>query len=280
MDVRLIDDVSDFATAAESFLQREPFSANVIAVQVDGILRLGRPRAPGSVWALAEEDGELVGIAMQTPPFALFLPRLEGAAAEAIAEALAEAHVDLPGVSGEAAAVERFAGAWGRLGGKSSITRRAMRLYVLGDLRLPEAVPGTARRADDEDLGLVQSWFRAFQDEVPPSTPAIDLDGVARRRVSQGEVWLWQHDGQTASLAGVSAPALGVARVGPVYTSPASRRRGYGAAVTAAASHAAINAGATNVVLYTDLANPTSNSIYQAIGYVPDHDAEERDFVS
>jgi len=280
MDVRLIDDVSDFATAAASFLQREPFSANVIAVHVDGIVRLGRPQLPGSVWAIAEENGELVGIAMQTPPFALFLPHLEDAATESIAEALAEAHFDLPGVSGEASAVKRFAVTWERLVGKSSIKRRAMRLYVLGDLRLPEAVPGAARRADNGDLELVQSWFRAFQDEVPPTAPAIDLAGVAQRRVSQGEVWLWQHDGQTVSLSGVSAPAAGVARVGPVYTPPASRRSGYGAAVTAAASQAAVNAGATNVVLYTDLANPTSNSIYQAIGYVPNHDAEERDFVS
>jgi predicted GNAT family acetyltransferase len=63
-----------------------------------------------------------------------------------------------------------------------------------------------------------------------------------------------------------------------VYTPSASRRRGYGAAVTAAASVAALAAGAEQVALYTDLANPTSNSVYQAIGYRPDHDAEERSF--
>jgi predicted GNAT family acetyltransferase len=73
------------------------------------------------------------------------------------------------------------------------------------------------------------------------------------------------------SLAAVSPPAVGVARVGPAYTPAHWRRHGYGAAATAATS-------ADHVVLYTDLANPTSNSIYQAIGYRSDHDAEERIF--
>lgn len=89
---------------------------------------------------------------------------------------------------------------------------------------------------------------------------------------------LWRDEDTVVSLAGVSAPAAGVARVGPVYTPPAYRRRGYGAAVTAKATAAALSAGAHYVVLYTDLANPTSNSIYQRIGYKPDHDAEERAF--
>jgi predicted GNAT family acetyltransferase len=71
----------------------------------------------------------------------------------------------------------------------------------------------------------------------------------------------------------MSQPAAGVARVGPVYTPPARRGHGYGSAVTALASQSGIDAAATHVVLYTDLSNPTSNSIYQAIGFVPDHDS-------
>jgi predicted GNAT family acetyltransferase len=79
-------------------------------------------------------------------------------------------------------------------------------------------------------------------------------------------------------VAGFSNAVGGVSRVGPVYTPPGRRRKGYGAAVTAEATAAAINAGARHVVLYTDLANPTSNAIYQTIGYRADHDAQERTF--
>ena len=64
-----------------------------------------------------------------------------------------------------------------------------------------------------------------------------------------------------------------------MYTPPALRRRGYGAAVTAHATASALADGAAHVVLYTDLANPSSNSIYQQIGFAPDHDAEERAFL-
>lgn len=92
-------------------------------------------------------------------------------------------------------------------------------------------------------------------------------------------MYLWTDGEGSVAMAAHSAPAGGVARVGPVYTPPSLRRRGFGAAVSAAASAAAVAAGAVHVVLYTDLSNPTSNAIYQAIGYRPDHDAEERAFL-
>jgi len=80
---------------------------------------------------------------------------------------------------------------------------------------------------------------------------------------------VWEDEGRPVAMAGFSSPVAGMARVGPVYTPVGSRRRGYGSAVTHAASMAARAAGATEVVLFTDLANPTSNAIYQALGYRP-----------
>jgi predicted GNAT family acetyltransferase len=71
------------------------------------------------------------------------------------------------------------------------------------------------------------------------------------------------------SLAGRSRPAAGQARVGPVYTPPDLRGRGFGAAATAAVTQAALDDGAEGVVLFTNLANPTSNGLYQRLGYRP-----------
>ena len=102
--------------------------------------------------------------------------------------------------------------------------------------------------------------------------------GCATYRI--GRNYLWTDDHAPVAMAAHSAPAAGVARVGPVYTPAPMRRHGFGAAVTAATTEAALSAGAAHVVLYTDLSNPTSNGIYQAIGYRPDHDAEERAFLS
>ena len=154
-----------------------------------------------------------------------------------------------------------------------------MRMYRLGDLVWPQGVAGGAVAAvAPRDIGLVAGWLAAFHAEAQPHAPVWDWRALAERRVGAGQVHLWLDEDVFVSLAAVSAPAAGVARVGPVYTPPAYRRRGYGAAVTAKATAAGLSAGAERVVLYTDLANATSNSIYQSIGYVPDHDAEERAF--
>ena len=64
--------------------------------------------------------------------------------------------------------------------------------------------------------------------------------------------------------------------MGPVYTPMEYRRHGYATAVASAVTETALRSGAEHVMLDTDLANPTANSIYQAIGYVADHDAEDR----
>ena len=122
------------------------------------------------------------------------------------------------------------------------------------------------------------AWLEAFHDEAQPHAPVADWRRLVEQRVRAGQFRLWEDERQAVSVAGFSSVVAGVSRVGPVYTPPVHRRRGYGAAVTAQSTAAALKAGAKHVVLYTDLSNPTSNAIYQAIGYQADHDAEERTF--
>ncbi len=279
MDVRVLNDVSVFAEVADTFLRQEKFSANVIATNVDAIRRGVRPAPVGAAWMVVEDSGDVRGIAMHTPPFPLFLPRLDAQVVNSLAHALADACRPLPGVNGERVSVTRFADAWLDRTGQPSQRLTSMRMYVLGELHPRAGVPGEARPARNADAGLVAHWVSAFHQEAAPSRPSDDWPTWARRRIAQGDVWMWIDGGEPVSMAAKSAAAAAVSRVGPVYTPPDRRRRGYGAAVTAATSRAAIDGGAEHVVLYTDLANPISNSIYQAIGYVPDHDAEERDFL-
>ena len=171
--------------------------------------------------------------------------------------------------------------AWEARGGASPAVRRRTRMYVLGTLHPPEGVPGHGRLAEEGDLDLLVQWFLAFFVDTANETHSPDIAELVRRRLADRQLWLWQDDDdEPASLAGVSPPAVGVARVGPVYTPPVRRGHGYGSAVTALATAASVDRGDANVVLYTDLSNPTSNAIYQAIGYAPDHDAEEREFVA
>jgi predicted GNAT family acetyltransferase len=278
MDVRCFDDVSLFAAEAASSLEADPFSSSVIAVQVDGVVRGIRPRGPKDAFWTVRQGARVVGVAMHTPPFNLFVSRMPAEAAEALADVLAGVRRSLPGVGGEKQTVAAFAHAWQERTGHSSSVTVSMRMYRLGELRAPRGVPGQPRPANDDDVELVGSWLRDFHDEAEPHAPGVDGQKLARQRIGAGQLQLWEDDAEVVAMAAFSNAVAGVSRVGPVYTAPRGRGRGYGSAVTAEATSAAKRGGAAEVVLYTNLSNPTSNAIYQAIGYVADHDAEQRIF--
>ncbi len=275
MDVQVLKDARHFAELAASWLATEPFSANVIGVHLGGILGGDRIAGEDDIWIAVIDDGRVVGTAMHTPPHSLFLPRLPAGVAAALAVELSRAGRRVPGVNGEKEAVAEFVDAWAERTGAVSSLRRAMRMYRLEELRPPADTPGAARVAGGADRDLLRAWLEQFQSEAAPGEP-LDVEVLMERRLGARELWLWCAGVAPVALAAHSAPAAGVARVGPVYTPPAHRRHGYGSAVTARATDAALAAGAAHVVLYTDLANPTSNAIYQRLGYVADHDAEER----
>jgi predicted GNAT family acetyltransferase len=268
-----------FLTQAEPLLQSDPFSTNVISTVTTRIASGAVPNSNENLWYVIEEEpGQAIGVAMHTPPYKVFLSRMPHNAVIALAHEIADGGTDLPGVNGASESTGAFAEAWEAFTGHSSRVDRATRMYRLADLVYPEAVVGEAHRAETTDVKKVAEWFAEFHDDAQADAPVDDWTAMARRRIDAGEVHLWRTEGVPVSLAAVSGAPTGVARIGPVYTPPSSRRNGYGSGVTAAATAAALVLGARHVVLYADLANPTSNSIYQAIGYRPDHDAEERSF--
>jgi RimJ/RimL family protein N-acetyltransferase len=270
-----------FLTQAEPLLKSDPFSTSVITTVTTRIASGSVPNSDENLWHTVEvEHGQVIGVAMHTPPYNMFLSRMPRDAVIALAHEMADRGMELPGVNGASESTAAFAEAWEAITGRSSRVDRAMRMYRLGDLVWPESVRGEAFRAGSAESSMVAEWFAEFHDEAQPDAPIDDWSGMAQRRINAGDVHLWRAEGVPVALAAVSGAPAGVARVGPVYTPPSRRRNGYGSGVTATATAAALGLGAQHVVLYTDLANPTSNSIYQAIGYRPDHDAEERSFQS
>lgn len=167
-------------------------------------------------------------------------------------------------IAGPLETVDAVAGLLGR----PVAQRMAERLFRLDELVEPRGVAGRARRAATPDLDYLADWYRDFQAEaLGHVSPA--QDEALSRAVQSGECWLWlDRRAEPRSLA-VRRPAVnGVARIGPVYTPPRFRGHGYGSAVTAAATRDVLAEGAV-ACLFTDLGNPTSNKIYQALGYVP-----------
>jgi GNAT superfamily N-acetyltransferase len=264
----LTDSVDTYLDRAGGFLRSRPAEHTVELAAIETLLAEGRTAfgdaAPLFGWW--QPPGAPVGGALvHTPPFPATLSGSTAAAAP-LATALAEVGWAVPGVTAPVELGRAFAAAWRDATGAAALTRRLIRLHRLGTLVPPDpAPPGSARLAADGDLGLLTDWMAAYAAET-----GDDVGDPARTivtKLSYGGLLLWEDGGVPVALAGHNRPAAGVTRVGPVYTPPARRRRGYAAAVTVAVSRAALDAGAAQVVLFTDLANPTSNALYERLGY-------------
>lgn len=274
-------DVDDFAASAGRWYGRAPVNHTVELSLLRGPLPTDEPPRLLTVW----EDGDLVGAAMQTPPLPLLCGGLAGVAdgQSAMGEVVAQLHAEvpvLPGVRGLRSAAQEFAQRWHAETGATTVLSTEERLYRLATLAAPAGVRGTGRVAGTADLPVLihyqcQFAAEAFGHEPDPRRAAAN---VAAAETAGNAYLLWLADGAPVAMAGVRAPAAGVSRIGPVYTPPEVRGRGFGSAVTAAACRWALAAGAGQVVLFADLANPTSNHIYRQLGFVPVADSATIEF--
>jgi len=282
MRVERIASADEFLRRAEQLLLADEPRHNLL-LGLAGTLR-DHPAVYDSFELLVVEDrGRPVVAALRTPPYNLVLSRSADPAAVAhLVEALATDGVELPGVSGALPEAEEFAGEWERRTGASARTRMRQRIHALTELREPRLVPGRAREATDADRDLLVAWIRAFAAEshADADAPAANADRVvdARLRHGTGAFVLWDVDGEPVSLAGWGGTTPTGVRIGPVYTPPARRGRGYGSAVTGAVTAERLASGRRFCFLYTDVANPTSNKIYADLGYEPVCDAVDYAF--
>ncbi|BCJ52417.1 N-acetyltransferase [Actinoplanes sp. NBRC 14428] len=269
----LTRDVTEFLAAAGGFLRARPVQ-NTLLLTVADTVRAHGPHAygPGDP-IFGWHDGEDAAV-LRTPPRALLLTDMSPTAAAELATALGE---DLPSVSGPDAVVDAFLAEWQRVTGRTGEVHGRLRLYRLGDLVTP-AAPGAARVAGAGDRELLVRWMAEFFREIGEEESGIE--NFVAGRLAYGGMLLWENGGLPVSTASLSRPDAGMVRVQAVYTPREHRGRGYAGAVTAAISRAAREAGATEVVLFTDLANPTSNALYQRLGYEPLEDRTVVEFPS
>ncbi len=269
---QLTENLETFLAGAGGFL-RARAAQNTVMLTAAELLRAKGPAAYGDAtplfgW-LAEPGGTAAAAFLHTPPFPAVLTGMTAEAAAGLAADLAARGYQPPGVNAMPGPAAAFAAAWQDHTGQPAHTAMRMRLYALGTLLPPDPPPpGTARTADAADRGLMLAWLDAFKDEAQPGGPN-ESERVVNDRIGFGGLVLWEHEGRPVSLAGRNRSAAGQARVGPVYTPPDLRGRGFGGAATAAVTQAALDGGAEGVVLFTDLANPTSNTLYQRLGYRP-----------
>ncbi|MRH90683.1 GNAT family N-acetyltransferase [Nocardia sp. SYP-A9097] len=253
------EDVEQYLEAAGEFLRSRPAECNV-ALTVSATVAAGnKPAHPNPpLFGWLSRDGRVGGAIVHTPPFPLGLFGLAGADTTELVAALENTGRGVDHVVGPAGVVQAFADATQR--GFEVVEQQL--LYRLGGLVAPRPTAGRARLAQQADREVLEDFTKVFADE----DTSVPFDQVGER-LSYNGIWLWEVDGQPVSVASLSRSVAGIVRVGLVATPPEHRGHGYAAAVTHHVSQVALDTGNREVLLFTDRSNPTSNGIYQRLGY-------------
>jgi GNAT superfamily N-acetyltransferase len=280
MRVHSSDSVEEYGGAVSAFLEAEPCERNVLLTIVH-VLR-ATPDAYGTPAFWWVTDGyTVVGAASWTPPWHLLVSAMPAAAASELAGAVSSRATSMgsrpAGVNGPSGAAEAVAGALALAIGRTTGRVRPMLLHELQHLVAVATPPGSHRPAASEDVALVAGWLDAFSAEV--EIPGGDSARTASRMVRNNQFELWIDGDRPVCVVGHHEAVGHVVRVGPVYTPPEHRNRGYARRLTYDVSAAALaQPDVDRCMLFTDAANPVSNLIYRQAGYVPRGEHVEIEF--
>ena len=276
---------AEFLEKVQSFLEEDEATNNLSL----GILfRLAQEPYQGEeahrpFFALVEQEGRVTFVMVMTPPHNLIVygggeqgdtstdastdTSIDASVDAAISFLLAE-KVSLPGVMGPRDVATHFASAWSRRTGCTVEVQMDQMIYRLDRVNEIEYSPGKLIPATDEHVDLVAEWTVGFSEVTPERMDLSEALEGTRNRILASRLYLW-HDETPVSMAWKARTTRHGAMVSGVYTPPALRNRGYGTACVASLSQRLLDEGYEFCALYADLSNPTSNSIYQKMGYRP-----------
>jgi predicted GNAT family acetyltransferase len=233
-------------------------------------------RAPNAdLFAASVHDADglvLAALMTRERPLLLASDRADVTSASALLwDALCAHHLEPRHVIGAAGQVEHAVAEWTTSSGREPRLAMRQRAYKLTAVERVPSTSGTLRVATSGDLELVAEWIADFEAEALAAVAPQSTKASAERRIAAGEIHLWC-DPEPRTMAASARPTRRAIAVNGVYTPPRWRRHGYATACVAALSEVLLARDFEFCVLYTDLANPTSNSIYTRIGYRPVRD--------
>ncbi|HOZ37216.1 MAG TPA: GNAT family N-acetyltransferase [Anaerolineaceae bacterium] len=228
-----------------------------------------------------DEIGEIRASALMTPPFALIVQSepLDRAALEALADALIESGWHLPGVNGIDAVSDCFAEIWQEKTRQQPRRIVNTRAYELSQVLSVSYPLGKMKIADASEAPLAAEMLNAMSEEVVLGPRRLYTADLALESIQQRRTFFWVDNGEVVCITLATRPQIKGICVSGVYTPPAFRRKGYARALVAEVSKELLSRGYEFTNLFTDLSNPTSNKIYQEIGYKPVCDYHRYEFV-
>ena len=286
MRIDITRDPAEFADRARCFLAARP-EHNVLATVLDNVLRT-QPRAGSAggdpaasralpVFALGSEPTTraVVAAALRTPPMPMLAAGFDDPAdASELLERWLTHDPTLNESGAEPATAKALVQAWRATTAGSSECVFRMALHLLTAVSdPPDPGSGRLRHATEDDRDLLVEWEVAFAVETRLGR-TDQAAAIVDRRLDAGHQFIWE-DGCPTSMLGQTVQIAGAVRIGTVYTPPEFRSRGYASAAVAALSRRLLRRGAQRCLLFTDIANPTSNRIYASVGYVRFADWEQ-----
>ena len=227
------------------------------------------------------EEGKVVGVALMTPPHRIILSRISTEIQIAIVHLirhLSEIGAQIPGVVGPVSEAQAFADCWVKdprsVSFRITMRSRVFEARTVTDVPLS---PGKLRLARMDDHLLMAQWIVAFSEEIGESADLNSAKKRAEQHIKAEQLYIWDDD-EPVSIAAAARPTRNGITVTRVYTPPEHRNNGYATSCVWSLTQKMLIDHYSFCSLYTDLANPTSNSIYTKIGYVPVGDALALDF--
>jgi hypothetical protein len=270
-------DARAFLEAAQPWLATAEIDNNVMLTIARSVANGTRTLKEPPYFAAARDGNGIDCCASRTPPHNLLITNGTPRGLAALAADAFRAFGRLPGVNGPRPAAAAFVEAWLTLAGGRATVSMQQRLHKIE--RVNDDLPttqGSLRGVLSSDRDLAVEWALAFMREAIPDQPN-EAEETVDRHLRAGSLYFWDDGGPVTMCASVGG-ALTSARINLVYTPPQLRRRGYATAAVAALTRRLLDSGSRSCCLYTDPANPTSNSVYSRIGYRPVCDIDQYSF--
>lgn len=282
MQVNQIQNPSTFVNLTQNIYKIDEVSNNLILGLSLQILKdPDRYQDPVEIVVKAD-DGTIYLSAVMTRPYPLIVhwtkPSIEPVIA--LVHYCCSRNLSIPGVNGRSDVSYAFSDQWTSITGESASLMKILRAYKLVKVNWPKFPAGKFRMAEIEDLKTVSKYMAAMQAEVEPDLPhKIDLER-SEKFIRQGAAFVWVDNGKIVSMALSNRPAFTTITVSGVYSPLECRNKGYASACVASLSQYLLDKGYKSINLFTDMANPVSNSIYQKIGYKPVCDYHRYNFTN
>lgn len=268
MKLILFEDAVAFCDRTQPYLLCYPAEHNLLLGIQSALVRLPDVFPTPPDLFLVESAGEIQAVGMRTPPYNLVLSKVQDLGALAvIADYFQQSATALAGINSFVSEAHAFSQTWHSQTGQSSTLKMHLRIHQLTQVDRPTSVKGHLRKATRRDRKQLLQWSEAFSLETVGDLET-DIERILDLQIKRQDLYVWCDLKIVSMVVGrLSQPGGG--RIGPVYTPPDSRRRGYATASVAAVSQLLLERGAQRCCLFTDITNPTSNHIYQTIGYKP-----------